>query len=118
MGDIGDFVDLCTCYRERFRGPPLPDFMLLDSPVTQQLPATTEQEARRAFVAAVEAIWRERRRRGGHGSAYRHERDAHDGPLLWLLLILFNAMGEPNPPSMATLHHDIVAVTSGRERPH
>jgi hypothetical protein len=117
-GDIGDLVELCTVYRERFCGPPPPDFMLADAPVTKQPPATTEQEARRAFVAAVEAIWRERWQKGGHGSAYRWEREAHDGPLLRLLHKLFEAMGEPNPPSVAALHHDIVAVTNERERPH
>jgi len=116
--DIAELVELATVYRERFQGPPLPDFMLADA--VRLLP--TELEARRAFVEAVEGIWRERHRKRG-GSSYRavirkriQVNQLHDGPLLRLLLALFQAMGEPNPPSATTLHHDLTFLRNHRER--
>jgi hypothetical protein len=109
--DVAYFVGLCTDYRERFRGP-VSDFSLT---VAQQPPEAAELEARRAFVDAVECVWCECRRRRGRGSFYsRHA--GYDGPLVRLLLKLFKAMGEPNPPSAATLHHDLTFVQGGGER--
>jgi hypothetical protein len=112
--DLRLLVELCTIYHERFRGPPLPELMLDDA--MEQAPPTAELEARRAFVDAVEGVWRERRRKRGRGSSYRYDKEIHDGPLLQLLLKLFEAMGEPNPLSADTLHHDLQALHSGRER--
>jgi hypothetical protein len=126
--DVEDFVEICTDYSRRFRGP-IPDFMLYDSPITRQLPETIELEARRAFVEAVEGIYRERVRRRG-GSAYNHLRveagdrahdpaePTHTGPLIDLLQELFRAMNEPDPPSAATLHHDLEFIRTHTERDH
>src|SRR5690242_1524088 len=111
-----ELVALCTAYRERFSGPSV-DFMLVDAPITTQLPATIERETRRAFVEAVEGIWCERRRKRGRGSTYLWDKEAYDGPLLRLLIKVFEAMDEPYPPSRATLHHDLHSLT-GEERKH
>jgi hypothetical protein len=105
-------ADLCTIYSERFQGPPL-----------HRTALAAELAARRAFVEAVEGVWRECRRKRGRGSSYREVirqrevvKKVHDGPLLRLLLKLFEAMREPNPPSAATLHHDLDFLRTGRER--
>jgi hypothetical protein len=109
--EIAELVDLCTIYAERFREP-MPDWAFAYS---WQPPEAVELAARRAFVGAVEGVWRERRRRRGRGSFYsRHAR--YDGPLVRLLLKLFKAMGEPNPPSAATLHHDLTFLQGCGER--
>jgi hypothetical protein len=74
-----------------------------------------ELEARRAFVAAVEAVWRERRRRRGRGSYYNVKEELHAGPLLWLVQYLLAAAGE-RLPSAHTLHHDLKLLATNRER--
>jgi len=111
-GDITYLVELCTIYVERFRGP-VPDFSLT---IVWQPPKAVELEARRTFIDAVEWVWRECRRKPGQGSSWRDDKGAHDGPLLRLLLKLFEAMREPNPPSAATLHHDLTFLQGGGER--
>jgi hypothetical protein len=118
--DIAELVGRTTDYRERFQGPPLPDFMLVDA--TRSSP-TTELEARRAFVEAVEGVWHERSRKRGPGSSYQSiirkrvfVKQIHEGPLLRLLLTLFQAMGEAESPSPATLHHDLNFLRTSCER--
>jgi hypothetical protein len=112
--DITELVELAATYHQRFNGPALPDYMLLYAPITRQQPATTELVARRAFVEAVEGVWRERR--GGRGrAAFSSKTKKLDGPLLRLLRELFVAMGE-QPPSDATLYDDIIAIEQQHER--
>jgi hypothetical protein len=109
--EVGELVDLCTIYAERFREP-VTDYIL--TCVDEQSPKRVELEARRAFVEAVEGVWRESRRRPGRGSfVSRHK--GRDGPLLRLLQKLFVAAGEA-PPSPTTVHDDIVWLERQRER--
>jgi hypothetical protein len=117
--DIEYLVDLCTIYRERFCEPRPPDCKFPYHPKpTPRTERAAELAARRAFIEAVEGIWRDRRRKRGRGASYRHHqgKGVHDGPLLRLLKALFVAMREPNPPTPATLSHDLTALARGRER--
>jgi len=117
--DVAELAELATIYAERFRGPPVPDFILADLPKpTARTARAAELAARRAFVEAVEGVWRECRSRRGRGSSYRQKEGTgvHDGPLLRLLRNLFAAIDEQNTPSAATLHHDLDFLHTGRER--
>jgi hypothetical protein len=112
--DLVHLVDLCTIYTERFRDPvPVPEFMK-PKPTAHNAARAADLEARRAFVEAVEGIWRERYRKRDYGSSYSWKYDRYDGLLLRLLRKLFEAMREPNPPSSATLHHDLDFLRTGR----
>lgn len=111
--DIQELVELANTYAGRFSGE-VPDFMLEHAPITRQSPRLTELDARRAFVEAVEGVWRQRYGRPGRG-AFASKGKKFDGPLLRLFEALFVAMGE-KPPSCSTLYDDIMFVATRRER--
>lgn len=108
--DLAELVDLVSIYANRFHPDPEPtlDFMLVDA----VLLGSTDRDARRAFIEAVEGVWRSRSSKPHTlGSYFDPEKKYHDGPLIRLLLRLFEAMGGP-VPAASTLHDDL--VSSGR----
>jgi hypothetical protein len=114
--DVAELVDLVSTYVERFGGPPLADYLLDHSWERHSQPSRMELEGRRAFVEAVEGVWRERCRRTGLGAHYDPDDEIHSGPLVKLLQYLLRAAGEAKPPSAATLAHDVKFLATGRER--
>jgi hypothetical protein len=118
--DIQKLVELAAIYMERFQEPAeVPIWMIKD--VVVHNPRRREREARRAFVGAVEVIWRDC---GASGPAFYYlvGEGVHDGPLLNLLDYLFIMMGESNAkgafPGASTLQHDLQFLHHGREREH
>ena len=115
--DTAELAEITAIYVGRFaRRSALPDFIVVDAVKQNSDPRRTERDARRAFVAAVEGIWRDRWRKKGHGSSYQPDAEIHDGPLIRLLQYLLAAAGEKTPPSNSTLHHDLSFLYSARER--
>jgi hypothetical protein len=114
---VNELVELLTIYEQRFKEPAISKLLLKRQRdwVGFRRPRRAERDARRAFVEAVEGIWREC---GGktQGSYYDPHEETHTGPLVLLLQELFRAINTSNSPSAATLHHDITFVYTGRER--
>lgn len=151
--DVEILVEVTSDYVGRWRDEPLPKFMLGQSddrdrprprwwpdmldrfdlpnePLAYSLRETaSEMEARRAFVDAVEAVWRFRRHRAnpkkfsalgvlpikGLGAHYDPMTDTHTGPMIRLLRYLFVAAGATSP-GVHTLFHDLKALATGNER--
>lgn len=114
---INELVELLKIYEHRFKDPPLSRTLMKMQRdwIGYRRPRRAELDARRAFVEAVEGVWREcgGRKRGAHFDAIK---DVYSGPLVTLIQELFRGFGSTNPPSAATLHHDLKFLATGRER--
>jgi len=66
-----------------------------------------------AYVAMIAEMWREHGGKGA-GSIYSHLKSQHDGPLIRLLLELFEQAEVPKEdrPGRHTLHNAILAAAS------
>lgn len=101
----------------RSLGAELTDFELLrydDSPTRNVTDRRWQQHALEVTVAAVVEVWREHKGKGSTGSYYRDLKSQHDGPLIRLLLELFEQAGVPQKdrPGRHTLHNAIVAASA------
>jgi hypothetical protein len=105
-----DWLERFTAnYAEHFNEPPPPDYLLGHKRDDRLTP-------RRAFIWAVEDLWRQRWRRNEHGWHYNRHKGHYDGPLLRLLLYLFEAAGG-KVPSAATIVGDLKELTQLPPRP-
>lgn len=129
--DIPILVEVTSDYIGRFRDrETLPDFML-DASCKPEHEAS-DKEARRAFVHAVEGVWRFRAHQvnpakysglgafpvKGLGARYNPLMGKSTGPMVDLLLYLLRAAGEPKPQEPDTLFHDLKALAILKERSH
>lgn len=114
---VNELVELLKIYEHRFKEPTLSRLLIERQRdwIGFRRPRRAELDARRAFVEAVEGVWREcgGQRRGAH---FDVENEVHSGPLVMLIQELFRVFGNTNPPSAATLHHDLKFLATGRER--
>lgn len=93
----------------------IPDWMLTDAIQSAQ-PRQAVRDRRRLFVEGVEGVWRGC---GGRkkGSYYHVEDGVHGGPLVKLIQALLQIADIANPPSAASVHHDLDALYRNKERP-
>jgi hypothetical protein len=119
LNDVVELAELAAIYVHRFdQSEVVPNWLAAEiwTSDAAQRPRKASRDARRAFVEAVEGIWRQRKRARGYGSHYDNDAKTHYGPLIALIQELFRAAGEERPPMNTTLHHDLVFLYTARER--